>query len=71
MSNCLRNVVCYCPACGSERDVICRENDVVLCKTCHKTPMEQHWWKRTTRDNTQWSEADAVVVFRKPDGSYS
>ena len=33
--------------------------------------MEQQWWKRHPRDNTQWDEKDAVVVFRKPDGSYS
>lgn len=69
MSNCLRNVVCYCPACNRETDRVCRENDTVLC-TCG-TSMEQHWWKRTTRDNTQWDEKDAVVVFKKLDGSYS
>jgi hypothetical protein len=33
--------------------------------------MEQRWWLREARQNTQWSEAEAVVVFRKPDGSYS
>jgi len=36
-----------------------------------KVEMEQHWWKRTTRDNTQWSEADSIVVFKKPDGTFS
>ena len=33
--------------------------------------MDQHWWKRTTRQRTEWDEKDAVVVFKKPDGSYS
>lgn len=33
--------------------------------------MEQHWWKRYPRAATQWSDADAVVVFRKPDGTFS
>lgn len=70
MSNHLRNVVCYCPACERESDRICRERDSVLCNWCN-LPMEQHWWKREARDNTQWSEKDAVVVFKKPDGTYS
>jgi hypothetical protein len=70
MSNYLRNVVCYCPRCDRERDVICREDDIVPCPTCHAA-MEQRWWQRITRDNTQWSEKDAVVVFRKPDGTFS
>ena len=70
MSNYLRNVVCYCPVCDRERDVICREDDVVNCVTCN-SPMGQRWWERQTRQSTQWDEKDAVVVFRKPDGSYS
>lgn len=70
MSNHLRNVVVYCPVCNRESDRICRENETVLCDWCG-IAMEQHWWKRATRDNTQWDEKDAVVVFKKPDGTYS
>lgn len=70
MSNYLRNVVCYCKVCDRERDVICRETDTIYCESC-KAEMEQHWWKRQSRQSTQWDEKDAVVVFRKPDGSYS
>jgi hypothetical protein len=33
--------------------------------------MDQHWWKRTTRNRTEWDEKDAVVVFKKPDGTFS
>jgi hypothetical protein len=70
MDNCLRNVVCYCPACETEHDVVCRERDHVLCTRCG-IELEQHWWKRRTQANTQWAEADAVVVFKKPDGTFS
>lgn len=70
MSNCLRNVVCYCAPCALETDVICRERDEVRCPQC-ETVMEQQWWKRQARAATQWAEADAVVVFRKPDGTFS
>jgi hypothetical protein len=68
--NCLRNVVCYCAPCDRERDIICREQDTLHCSECGAL-MEQRWWQRITRDNTQWSEKDAVVVFRKPDGTFS
>ena len=68
--NCLRNVVCYCPVCDKEMDVLCREADKVRCPHC-EIEMEQHWWKRQARQTTQWDEADAVVVFKKPDGTFS
>lgn len=68
--NCLRNVVCYCAACDRSRDVICREDDIVNCPVCN-SPMEQRWWERITRDSTQWDEKDSVVVFKKPDGTFS
>lgn len=69
MSNYLRNTVCYCPTCNRETDKVCRENDTVLC-TCG-TAMEQHWWKRTTRDATVWHPSEWATVFRKPDGTFS
>ena len=69
MSNHLRNVVVYCPVCDKESDRVCRENEIVLC-ACGAA-MEQHWWKRTTRQRTEWDEKDAVVVFKKPDGTFS
>jgi len=62
--------VCHCHVCDRDVDRICRERDIVLCDWCG-IAMEQHWWKRQSRDNTQWDEKDAVVVFRKPDGNYS
>lgn len=70
MSNHLRNVVVYCPVCNKESDRICREQDIVLCAWCG-IPTEQHWWKRMTRQRTEWDEKDAVVVFKKPDGTFS
>jgi hypothetical protein len=68
--NCLRNIVAYCPVCDRETDVLCREDDRIRCPWC-EIEMEQHWWKRQARTAAQWSDADAVVVFRKPDGSFS
>jgi len=70
VSDCLRNVVCFCPVCDKEADRICREREAVFCNWCG-LEMEQQWWKRTTAKDAQWSDKDAVVVFRKPDGSYS
>jgi len=63
-------VVCWCPKCQHEMDIVCRENDRVYCPH-DNTEMEQHWWKRYPRAATQWSDADAVVVFKKPDGTFS
>ena len=70
MSNHLRNVVCYCPVCDREADRVCREQDTVFCQWCG-IAVEQHWWKRRAQQSTQWAEADAVVVFKKPDGTFS
>lgn len=70
MTNYLRMVVCYCPVCDKEKDVLCREQQKVACEWCGME-VEQHWWKRKARASTQWAEKDSVVVFRKRDGSYS
>lgn len=70
MSNYLRNVVCHCPACDKETDRICREQEIVFCNWCGLA-MEQRWWLRTAARDAQWSDADAVVVFKKPNGSFS
>jgi hypothetical protein len=69
-NNCLRNVVCYCSACDTRRDVICREDDVVNCYVC-SSPMEQHWWERQPRQATVWNPNEWATVFKKPDGTFS
>jgi len=70
MSNYLRNVVCWCPVCDKEKDIICRQQEKVFCEWCG-LEMEQHWWKRQAKSLTQWAERDSVLIFRKPDGTYS
>lgn len=70
MSNHLRNVVCHCLSCDKATDRICRERETVFCNWCGLA-MEQRWWLRTAARDAQWSDADAVVVFKKPDGSFS
>lgn len=69
-SNCLRNVVCWCPVCQRERDVICRETDTIYCEAC-KAEMKQHWWKRRSQQSTVWDQREWATVFKKPDGSFS
>jgi hypothetical protein len=68
--NCLRNVVCYCPVCDRETDVLCREDDRIRCPWC-EIEMEQHWWKRRTQQATVWDKSEWATVFKKPDGSFS
>jgi hypothetical protein len=66
-----RMVNCHCLLCLTTTELICEADAPIQCKTCGSL-MEQRWWERSTpRSRTQWDEKDAVVVFRKPDGSYS
>ena len=34
-------------------------------------PFEQLWWERPTRQSAEWAANEQVLVFRKPDGTYS
>lgn len=66
-----RLVNCYCSKCDITHEIICDEDAIVKCAQCHG-PLEQRWWEKArVQDRTQWDEKDAVVVFRKPDGTFS
>ena len=64
-----RLVDCCCPE-GCEFEVFCGEAEPVTCPS-HGLVCEQLWWQRPRRKRTEWDESDSVVVFKKPDGSYS
>jgi hypothetical protein len=42
--------------------------DVIPCPNCNN-PMDRLW--TVSRRNAEWSDRDAIVVYRKPDGSIS
>ena len=64
------DIVCRNEACGFvELNVQVEEDATVSCKVCHELA-EQKWWGTPTH-NAEWSDRDAVVIFRKPDGTYS
>jgi hypothetical protein len=65
-----RLVDIYCSRCDLLYEAICEEDEQVACRQCHD-PAEQRWWPTSRRERTQIDERDAVVVFRKPDGTYS
>jgi hypothetical protein len=58
-----------CPACGEQvRDLfVMQVPERVIHLPCD-TEME-HVYLPRQRERTQWSDKDAVVVYRKPDGS--
>ena len=60
-----------CAACGHQiRDQFFMEvPDVYPCPQCG-APMDRAWYL-VRRERTQWHESEEVVVFRKPDGSFS
>jgi len=49
-------------------DVMADESQEIRCPQC-LTVMIQEWWPKARRERTCWSDAESVVVFRKPDGS--
>lgn len=53
----------------TEIDVYLEDTEIAVCKKCHSLA-EQVWWNTRSHD-AEWSDKDAVVVFRKPDGTYS
>lgn len=65
-----RLVDIYCGVCDLLYESICEEDAAVNCRQCGG-PAEQRWWPSRRRERTQVDEKDAVVVFRKPDGTFS
>lgn len=58
-----------CPKCGFEmRDHYAPIYPIDLHCGCGAL-LQEIWWGAKRQRNAQWSDADAVVVFRKPDGS--
>lgn len=70
MSNHLRNVVCFCPVCDREKDMICREREHVPCPWCG-IEMEQRWWLRVSQKATVWDQHEWATVFKDRDGKFS
>ena len=60
-----------CRACGHQLldEFFMEVPDVIPCPSCG-SPMDR-LWTLPARERTQWDERDAVVVYRKPDGSLS
>lgn len=66
-----RMIDVYCRVCDVLMpDMMADERDELRCPQCGSV-MEQQWWPKRRRERTQWDERDAVVVFRKPDGTFS
>lgn len=61
-----RLVDLVCKSCGKEeRDRYIEVPHVYLCIDCNGE-CDEIWWAPRTRKDAQWSEKDAVVVFRDP-----
>jgi hypothetical protein len=58
-----------CTGCGALTELFCSPSDSPRCE-CGE-PYEQLWWERNNQRNAEWSKDEQVVVFRKPDGTYS
>jgi|SRR5579859_3650726 len=67
----MRNVDVECPCGPHQFEKICSPDEEVLCPE-HGLPCVQLWWQPSRkRERTVWSDCEAVVVFKKPDGTYS
>ncbi len=66
-----RMLDCVCHSCGHEfRDKFFMEvPDVIPCPSCGAAM--DRLWSVSRRERTCWDERDAILVFRKPDGSLS
>ena len=62
-----RMVDLRCTKCGTEVENVFMDEDARRYSGCCNTLMEQIWWKRP-RGPAQWSDKDAVLVFKGPDG---
>ena len=65
-----RLVDIYCGNCDLLYEAICAVDERVSCRQCHG-PAEQRWWPTARRERTAVDEKDAIVVFKKPDGTFS